>query len=63
MTDRPTTLERAFALAKSGQCPTVTAVRDRLKADGYTLSQLEGPVLMRQLRALCIASRPLATDA
>ena len=57
-THRPTLLERAFTLAKSGQYRNVTAVRDQLKAEGYTLRELEGPMLMRQLRDLCLASRP-----
>jgi hypothetical protein len=62
MTMTMTTLERAFDLAKSGEYESVTEIRAKLKAEGYTLSQLEGPSLNRQLRDLCKASRPVAED-
>jgi hypothetical protein len=55
-----TTLERAFELAKSGDYESVTEIRAKLKAEGYALSQLEGPSLNRQLRELCKASRKAA---
>ena len=53
MTHAPTMLERAFALASSGTCATVADVREKLRAEGYPIRQLVGPVLMRQLRDLC----------
>ncbi len=56
MTTQPTALERAFALASSGDYATVTEVRAQLKAEHFPLHQLEGPSLLRQLRQLCIAS-------
>jgi hypothetical protein len=59
---RPTTLERAFALARTGAYAGVAEIKAQLKAEGYTLSQLEGPALGRQLRDLCIAARG-ANDA
>ena len=51
-------LERAFTLARSGEYAGVAEIRAQLKTEGYALHQLEGPSLMRQLRDLCIASRP-----
>lgn len=57
MTTRPTTLERAFELARTGDYLGIAEIRAQLKAEGYSLGQLEGPSLMRQLRELCIASR------
>ena len=57
MTSRPTTLERAFELARTGDYLGIAEIRAQLKAEGYSLGQLEGPSLMRQLRELCIASR------
>lgn len=57
MTSRQTTLERAFELARTGGYPGVAEIRAQLKAEGYNLGQLEGPSLMRQLRALCTSSR------
>jgi len=60
MNSRPTTLERAFALAKSGEYQGMADIRLQLKAEGYTLSQLEGRTLTRQLQALCVAARGAA---
>jgi hypothetical protein len=57
MTSQPTTLERAFALASSGEYVGVADIRIQLKAEGYATHQLEGPMLLRQLRDLCTASR------
>ena len=53
---RPTTLERAFDLAKSGACSGLEDIRRQLRAEGYALHSLEGPTLIRQLRELCVAS-------
>ena len=57
MSVKPTTLERAFALARSGEYTGVAEIKAKLKAEGFTLNQMEGPSLMRQLRDLCIAAR------
>ena len=63
MTFRPTALERAFALAASGECAGVADVRKRLKAEGHSDSQIIGVSLSRQLRDLCNASKPPETQA
>ena len=57
--DTPTTLERAFALARSGDCATIDEIRRRLKAERFDLveAHLSSTSLTRQLRALCDASR------
>lgn len=47
-----TTLERAFELAKSGKCGSVDDIRRALISEGFRVSQLEGPLLRRQLRDL-----------
>ncbi len=57
MTLDPTQLERAFSLARSGKYAGITEIRAQLRAEGYSATQLEGPTLLRQLRALCIATR------
>jgi hypothetical protein len=57
MTFRSTALERAFTLARSGDYVGVAEIKGQLKAEGYSVQQLEGPLLMRQLRELCVASR------
>jgi hypothetical protein len=58
MSPHATALERAFALARSGDCESVRAIRVQLKAEGFGLMQLEGPSLIKQLQAICMASRP-----
>lgn len=57
MTSRPTVLERAFTLARSGDYAGVAEIKAQLKTEGYALHQLEGPSLMRQLRELCGTAR------
>lgn len=53
----PTALERAFQLAQTGEFAGLGAVIDRLRAEGFSVIQIEGPLLRRQLRELCAASR------
>jgi hypothetical protein len=57
MSSQTTVLERAFALARSGGCESVRAIRVQLKAEGFGLMQLEGRSLIKQLQAICMASR------
>ncbi len=52
-----TALERAFELARSGKFTTVVAIRQSLKAEGYSDSQLTGSVLSSQLRTLIEESK------
>jgi hypothetical protein len=59
----PTTLERAFALARSGTCANVGEVRLALKRERFDQveAHLSGASISRQLRALCEeAQRPPA---
>lgn len=62
MNDRPTTLERAFQLAKSGECANVDQVRMRLKSEGYSDGQAhtKGPSIRGQLSKLCQAATAAA---
>ena len=58
MADRPTCIERAFALARSGKCDSVKSVRQQLKAEGYSeAGHLSGNAIRRQLMALLAAAR------
>jgi hypothetical protein len=57
MSTRPTSLERAFELAKSGQCATVEEIRKKLKAEGLWDSQIVGKALSKQLRELIEAAK------
>jgi hypothetical protein len=62
MRSQPTALERAFALARTGEYAGVSELRAQLKTEGYSTNQLEGPTLLRQLRALCTTSRGANAD-
>lgn len=52
-------LERAFALAQSGQCTGIDDIRKKLKSERYeSIDQhLAGPSIKRQLNQLCVAAR------
>lgn len=54
---RPTTLERAFELARTGNYIGIGEIREALRAEGYVLSQLDGPSLQKQLRKLCVDAK------
>jgi hypothetical protein len=56
---RPTTLERAFALAQSGDYASVLDIRVQLRSEGFEQveAHLAGPSISRQLRALCDQAR------
>lgn len=53
MNIRPTTIERAYQLAESGECATVDAIKIRLRSEGFAEKQLIGPVLLADLRRRC----------
>ncbi len=57
MTSILTALERAFALAKSGDYAKLSEIAAQLKSEGYSNAQLDGPSLKRQLRELCVTAR------
>ena len=61
----PTTLERAFALARSGTCASVHEIRQQLRAERYDQvdAHLVGPAIARQLRELCLEARADQADA
>ena len=47
-----TALERAFELARSGTCLTITDIAQKLHSEKYPIEQLEGPLLKKQLQEL-----------
>ena len=51
-THPPTAIERAFELAKAGECLNISDIRTQLKIEGYAVSQITGPHLLRQLRGV-----------
>jgi hypothetical protein len=54
---RMTSMERAFHLARSGRFTTLTEVATTLDREGYSASQIQGPLLKRQLTGLIKAAR------
>ncbi len=63
--ERPSTIERAFELARSGSCRSVDEIRMRLKRDRFDSvdAHLHGQTTVGQLRALCRAARqPAASE-
>ncbi|MGH9341281.1 MAG: hypothetical protein ACRD1R_17210 [Acidobacteriota bacterium] len=52
MDQNKTALERAFQLARSGNCASAENIRQALKSEGYFVDQLIGSTLKGQLRDL-----------
>jgi hypothetical protein len=57
MNHRPTDLERAFELARSGRCSRVEDLRTQLRKEGYSVDRLTGRTLIKQLQALIQAGQ------
>jgi hypothetical protein len=51
-------MERAFDLARSGRFTTLDEIVTTLDREGYYTSQIQGPLLKRQLKDLLKAARP-----
>ena len=52
-----TALERAFQIAKSGDCKSISDLRKQLRKEGYSLDKITGRTLFKQLEALIKAAR------
>ena len=50
-------LERAFELARSGSCASMTEIRRKLRSEGYSVVQVTGKTLSKQMRELISAAR------
>ncbi|NGP17998.1 hypothetical protein [Devosia aurantiaca] len=50
-----TPIERAFELARSGQCRSTTEIKKALKSEGYVIETLTGATLLKQLRNTILA--------
>jgi hypothetical protein len=57
-----TALERAFQLAKSGDCAAVPDIKRRLLREGYSVAQITGGTLSKQLVALIRAAQGSRKD-
>lgn len=57
---KPTTIERAYEMARSGKAATIEQIIKCLEYEGYfqVRSQLTGVALRKTLNALCKASFP-----
>jgi hypothetical protein len=51
------TIERAFEIADSGEADSIPTLRLLLGNEGYSVSQLTGPALLKQLRNRIAAPR------
>jgi hypothetical protein len=58
--DRPTIIERAFELARTGKYSNSCEIRDALKAEGYDGTRIYGRVLQKQLRQVCVDAKKAA---
>ena len=67
MSAAPNTIERAYELARSGDCANVQEIRKRLKAEGFSgvMRHLDGHAIQQALIALCAAAKvaPPPSDA
>lgn len=59
MNQNQSPIERAFELAQSGRFNKVSDIKRQLLDEGFSISQIEGPLLFKQLRA-AIADVPRA---
>jgi hypothetical protein len=55
MNQHQTTLERAYELARSGECTGVADIRDALTRERFSdvAGQLYGPTIQKQLKRIC----------
>jgi hypothetical protein len=57
MDHRMTAMERAFQLARSGQVAEFSEIVEALRRERYSVDQLQGPMLRRQLVDLIKTAR------
>jgi hypothetical protein len=61
MQNRVPITERAFQIARSGCVSNVQEIKRELQRQGYAADSLQGPTLLKQLRAVIKAGRDRAT--
>jgi hypothetical protein len=57
MDQKPSAIERAFIIARSGHATSVTDILLALHKEHYPTGSLEGPLLRKQLREAIKAAR------
>jgi hypothetical protein len=63
MDQTKTPIERAFEMARTGKYLSASEIKRAVSAEGYAVAQIEGPMLMRQLRGLIRDARANAEAA
>jgi hypothetical protein len=63
MNSRPTALERAFQLARSGRPKTIDDIKRELAKEHYSSGQITGNTLRKQLLALIQEAQALDPSA
>jgi hypothetical protein len=63
MNDRPTALERAFQLARSGRPKSIDEIKRELAKEHYSSGQITGNTLRKQLLALIQEAQALNPSA
>ena len=58
-----TALERAFQLARSGKCSSLADLKKQLRIEGYSIAQITGPTLLKQLGVLIKMARSYTLKA
>jgi hypothetical protein len=61
MNHHMTCLERAFQLAQSGKYGSIAELKKQLSIEGFSVAQVTGTALSRQLRALIRAAQAAGT--
>ncbi|MBL8558605.1 MAG: hypothetical protein JNM47_07790 [Hyphomonadaceae bacterium] len=58
MDNRPSVIERAFQLAKSGKCESIAAIREQLSKEDYpNPDAVRGTALVGRLKTMITAAR------
>jgi len=55
-------MERAFQLAKSGTYTSIPAIKEQLKGEGFSVTQITGKTLTKQLNMLIAAAHELGAQ-
>ena len=63
MNNRPTALERAFQLARSGRPKSIDDIKQELAKEHYSTGQITGNTLRKQLLALIQKAQTLNSSA
>jgi len=62
MSDRPSVIERAFQVAKSGKVGNIEQLRKRLKQEGYSnADSLRGRSLLQQISRMITEAKNVST--